>query len=196
MLRRRVVEPEWRPIGWKEPGEGPRRPFDDPDAKGWYFVGRRLYQGRKRFQISKREAARRAGISEALWRQLEAGGREINMEVFLPNPRPEHLYAVARAIDDDPALFFRAVEWDMPEGLTREILDDRLAHKITHLSERDRQVVEQLVDTLLKQPADDVDADLVPPESEAASPGGAGATRGRGEPAAPPGPSGPAPTPR
>ena len=86
----------------------PLRPFDDPDAKGWYFVGHRLYQGRKRFQISKREAARRAGISEALWRQLEAGGKELNGEVILPNPRPENLYAVAVAVAvaEDPALFF------------------------------------------------------------------------------------------
>ena len=155
MLRRRIVEPEWQPIGWTEPGHGPLRPFDDPEAKGWYSIGRRLYQGRKRFQISKREAARRAGISEALWRQLEAGGKELDGEVILPNPRPENLYAVAVAIDDDPTLFFSAVGLDMPEGITREILDDRLAHKITHLSNRDREIVDQLVDSLLKHADDD-----------------------------------------
>lgn len=133
------------------PEEGSTTHFDDPDAKAWYFVGQRLYQGRKRFQISKREAARRAGISESLWRQLEAGGREVGGRVVLPNPRPENLYAAARAVEEDPAILFADVGMQVPEGLDRSAPDDPLATKLARLNDRDRAIVEQLVDTMLAQ---------------------------------------------
>ncbi len=150
MLRLRPVEDEWKPVGWVDPGDGQTVGIEDPAARCWHFIGQRLYQGRKRFQISKREAARRAGISEALWRQLEAGGKDVGGHTILPNPRPENLYAAARAVDEDPELFFSEAGWQMPEPITRDIAEDRLAHKIRHLKERDRQVVEHLVDQMLE----------------------------------------------
>jgi transcriptional regulator with XRE-family HTH domain len=131
------------------PAEGEPTDLDDIEAKAWHFLGRRLYQGRKRFQISKREAARRAGISESLWRQLEAGGREVAGRVVPPNPRPENLYAAIRAVDEDPTVLFADVGMQVPEGLDRPTSDDPLTVKIAHLNDRDRAVVTQLVDSML-----------------------------------------------
>jgi len=51
---------------WQGTPEGFQALETDPERRAWAFIGDRLYQGRKKFQISKREAARRAGISEAL----------------------------------------------------------------------------------------------------------------------------------
>jgi transcriptional regulator with XRE-family HTH domain len=131
------------------PEEGDAASYDDLEANAWHFVGRRLYQGRKRFQISKREAARRAGISESLWRQLEAGGREVAGTVVLPNPRPENLYAAIRAVDEDPYVLFEDVGMQVPEGLDGPTAGSPLAEKVSRLNDRDRAIVEQLVDSML-----------------------------------------------
>ncbi len=133
------------------PEEGEALHFDDPDAKAWYFVGRHLYQGRKHFQISKREAARRAGISESMWRQLEAGGRVVQGEVVVPNPRPENLYAAVVAVGEDPAVIFEDVQMQIPAGLDGRVFDRRLSAKLEKLNERDLAIVEQLVDSMLEQ---------------------------------------------
>jgi hypothetical protein len=41
---------------------------------------------------------------------------------------------------------------EMPEAATREMSQDILAHKISHLSDRDRAVVEALVNSMLSNP--------------------------------------------
>lgn len=119
------------------------------DARAWHGIGRRLYLGRKHHQISKREAARRAGVSEALWRLLEDGGRMVDGRWVIPNPRPENLLGVVRAVGLNPESEFREADLPLPPSYVRETHDDRLAHKITHLSDRDRRIVERLVDAML-----------------------------------------------
>ena len=91
----------------------------DPERLAWAEIGRSLYLGRKRLQISKREAARRAGISEALWRQLEGGGEMMTTGTFLPNPRSDNLVAAALAVGEDPAEFFTRLGRDAPENIER-----------------------------------------------------------------------------
>ena len=61
------------PLPGEEDYHGPEVDVGSVDSQAWLGIGRRLYQGRKSRQISKREAARRAGISEALL--AAAGGR-------------------------------------------------------------------------------------------------------------------------
>lgn len=71
-------------------------------------VGQRLKA--KRGRMSKREAARRAGFSEATWRALELGVRRPAKGVEVPvNPTIGNLEAAALAVDEDPAELFRLV---------------------------------------------------------------------------------------
>lgn len=137
------------PLPGEEDYHGPEVDVDGVDYRAWARIGRLLYQGRKSRQISKREAARRAGISEALWRLLENGGRDVNARWVIPNPRPENLLAATLAVGMEPRIIFEEADLELPSSFIREMHDDRLAHKITHLSERDRTLVERLVDSML-----------------------------------------------
>ncbi len=136
------------PGSWQQTPEGAQALETDPERRAWTFIGDRLYQGRKKFQISKREAARRAGISEALWRQLEGGGEMVKPGLFLPNPRPENLAAAALAVDEDPEVFFEALGRDMPEGIER-FAGNGFTVRFNQLNHRDQYIVIQLVESML-----------------------------------------------
>ena len=116
----------------------------------WTQIGQHLWEGRKRLQMSKREAASRAGISEALWRQLEGGGKLVNGRVIKPNPRPENLYGALKAIGEDPKSAFALLHWDIPESLPTREYDDRLDAKLARLGEHDRRVIERAIDAMLE----------------------------------------------
>lgn len=82
----------------------------DHDDNPWRDVGWRLNQARRRMGLSKRAAARKAGLSEGLWRQLEAGVRKPMPDVTVPvSPRDYTLEAAARAVEVDPAELFAIV---------------------------------------------------------------------------------------
>ena len=120
--------------------------------KRWALIGSYLRIGRERAHLSKRAAARRAGISEGLWRHLEAGVKQLHGVAVLPNPRSENLVAAAQAVGQDPRVIFRAIgraAGPIPEF---EPADDSLQARIDRLNYRDRQLVEQLVDSMLQQP--------------------------------------------
>lgn len=142
-------DPMYSPLPGEEDYYGDSLDIDSVDYRAWGRIGRLMYLGRKSRQISMREAARRAGFSEALWRLLENGGRMVNGEWKPPNPRPENLLAAALAVGQEPSVFFEEADMELPKAFVREMHDDRLAHKITHLSERDREIVERLVDSIL-----------------------------------------------
>jgi transcriptional regulator with XRE-family HTH domain len=153
------------PLPDEEAYHGAAVDIDSADYRAWARIGRLLYQGRKSRQISKREAARRAGISEALWRLLEDGGRDVNAQWVLPHPRPENLLAATLAVGMDPQIVFEEADLQLPSTFAGEMHDDRLAHKITHLSERDRTLVERLVDSMLavaEPPPPGATSDLAP----------------------------------
>jgi len=136
------------PGSWQRTREGAEALETDPERRAWAFIGDRLYQGRKKFQISKREAAKRAGISEALWRQLEGGGEMAKPGIFLPNPRPENLAAAALAVDESPEVFFEALGRDMPEGIER-FAGNGFTIRFNQLNHRDQYIVIQLVESML-----------------------------------------------
>lgn len=70
--------------------------------------GRLLRDARETIGLSIRAAAREAGISEGLWRQLEKGQRGVGAGIVLPtNPRPSTVRAAARVVELDLA---RALE--------------------------------------------------------------------------------------
>lgn len=147
-IRGRRSSDEENPGSWQNTPEGYQALETDPERRAWAFIGDRLYQGRKKFQISKREAARRAGISEALWRQLEGGGAMVKPGLFLPNPRPENLVAAAQAVDEDPEVFFEALGKDVPEGIER-FAASGFTVRFNRLDHRDQYIVIQLVESML-----------------------------------------------
>jgi hypothetical protein len=136
------------PAAWQATPEGSEALNTDPERRAWTIVGRELYLGRKRFQISKREAAKRAHISEALWRQLEGGGAILTPGHFVPNPRPANLVAAANAVDIDPERLFDILGRDVPEGIEK-FAAGGFTVRFNLLKERDQLIVMQLVETML-----------------------------------------------
>lgn len=57
---------------------------------------------------SIRSASQRAGVDEALWRQVERGYRPSGGGQVVANPRDRNLEAIARAVGLDPAEVFAA----------------------------------------------------------------------------------------
>lgn len=127
-----------------------------PDTVGWRTVAETLGAARKRLRLSKRQAARRAGISEGTWRQLERGPTMEGGTLYVNQTRPENLFAASRAVGVDPAVVFGAFNEEVPEGLDFTPYDDRLTKKISQLDVRDRDIVERLVDAMLDQSVGDV----------------------------------------
>lgn len=135
--------------------------MSEMDAQEWRDkVGAALR--RARGQVSKREAARRAGFSEALWRQLETGEKSVAAGVVIPvSPRDETLEAAARAVGLDPADLFRLAgrKYHGPivpvvEGMS---VEDRLAAIERRLAEQDQRNdrIEQLLAELREQSSED-----------------------------------------
>jgi transcriptional regulator with XRE-family HTH domain len=124
----------------------------DNMRRRWALVGSYLRTGRERARLSKRAAARRAGISEGLWRHLEAGEKKVQGVTVFPNPRSENLVAVAQAVALDPRPIFRAIGRASGPIPDFEPADDSLEARIDRLNYRDRRLVEQLVESMLKQP--------------------------------------------
>lgn len=69
-------------------------------------LGDLLEHARERLSISKREAARRAGISEGRWRQIVSGQQRSGDAIIAVNPRRITVAAMARAVGvaEDEAL--------------------------------------------------------------------------------------------
>jgi transcriptional regulator with XRE-family HTH domain len=120
-----------------------------PETVAWRFVAETLTAARLRLRLSKRQAARRAGISEGTWRQLEKGPEFMNGVLYTNNTRPENLFAAARAVGVEPKVIFDAFAQEVPAGVDFTPYDDRLAKKISRLEVRDRDLVERLVDSMM-----------------------------------------------
>lgn len=125
--------------------------MDEPTAKA---VGAALGQARRALKISKREAARRAGISEITWRTYETGMRQVTSDYHVPvSPRDDKLEAAAKAVELDPAVVFKIAGRPYDGALSPAPAADgppaALSGKISRLSERDRRAVERLVDEML-----------------------------------------------
>ncbi len=62
-------------------------------------LGPDIRRAREELGIGKREAARRAGVSDTLWRNLERGFEVRQGEKFHNKHRPETVAKVARVVD-------------------------------------------------------------------------------------------------
>ena len=142
-------------------GQGGNRHADGVDeSQQWVEFGRWLVKQREEHGLRRRDAARRAKVSETLWRDLETGRKEaIGAIRLLPNPSADVLERVAGAldlpVDDVLARIGRPAHRPRPRRPSR--VDSArseegalLAVKLRRLSERDRAVVERLVDAMLE----------------------------------------------
>jgi transcriptional regulator with XRE-family HTH domain len=128
------------------------------ESRQWVEFGRWLVEQREERGLRRRDAARRAKISEALWRDLETGRKEaIGGIRLLPNPSQDVLERVASALDlpleDVLARVGRATSARRRlEPNAAKVDDDGslLSIKLRRLSERDRTLVESLVDGMLE----------------------------------------------
>jgi transcriptional regulator with XRE-family HTH domain len=139
-------------------GGGNRHAGRVDESRQWVEFGRWLVEQREERGLRRRDAARRAKISEALWRDLETGRKEaIGGIRLLPNPSQDVLERVAGAlelpVEDVLARVGRAKAGRRnltPASDAPKIDDDLLSVKLRRLSERDRILLERLVDAMLE----------------------------------------------
>lgn len=96
---------------------------------------------------SIRAVSRRAGVDEALWRQVELGYRKVAGMKVPANPRDRNLEAIARAVGLNPEEVFKAARREQTIHLP--IIDGTEAGRLNAVEERlDRieAVVEQLLE--------------------------------------------------
>jgi len=131
------------------------------ESQQWVEFGRWLAEQREQRGLRRRDAARRAKVSETLWRDLETGRKEaIGAIRLLPNPSADVLERVAGAlelpVEDVLARIGRPTRpprSSTSSGLGAPRAEDDgslLGIKLRRLSERDRTVVERLVDAMLE----------------------------------------------
>jgi len=131
------------------------------ESQQWAEFGRWLAEQREHRGLRRREAARRAKVSEAVWRDLETGRKEaIGGIRLLPNPSPAVLERLAGALEipleEILARVGRSTNGARQPTASagpsaRSELDaSTLGAKLRRLSERDRIVVERLVDAMLE----------------------------------------------
>ncbi|MDK8889213.1 helix-turn-helix transcriptional regulator [Corynebacterium ulcerans] len=65
-------------------------------------AGRLLQAAREQKGLSKRDAAKRAGISESRWRQIECGWKKTNGELIETRPTSLNLVKCAKAVGASP----------------------------------------------------------------------------------------------
>ena len=140
-------------------GGGNRHSGHVDESRQWVEFGRWLVEQREERGLRRRDAARRAKISEALWRDLETGRKEaIGGIRLLPNPSQDVLERVASAlelpVEDVLARVGRATSArrrlttaDAPKPDDDGSL---LSIKLRRLSDRDRTLIERLVDAMLE----------------------------------------------
>jgi transcriptional regulator with XRE-family HTH domain len=131
------------------------------ESQQWVEFGRWLAEQREQRGLRRRDAARRAKVSESLWRDLETGRKEaIGAIRLLPNPSADVLERVAGALElpvEDvlarigrPARPTRASADSTSGGSRSEDEGSLLAVKLRRLSDRDRTLVERLVDAMIE----------------------------------------------
>jgi transcriptional regulator with XRE-family HTH domain len=127
------------------------------ESQRWVEFGRWLTEQRELAGLRRREAAKRSKLSEAVWRDLETGRKEpIGGIRLLPNPSLEVLERVAKALGVPMEEVMKRVgRPPTPPRRARAQPDAQsavLAQKVARLAQRDRQLVELLVDAMLDHP--------------------------------------------
>lgn len=125
------------------------------DVGNWKSLGELLRRRRAELGLSRAKAAKAADISDTLWRHFEIGERQIGAGVSVPpNPRPETLTKIARALNLPVSALYEAIGWEAPPSAASEYPDGiaDLAAKIRRLDPEARAVVNGVIDQMLKKP--------------------------------------------
>jgi transcriptional regulator with XRE-family HTH domain len=127
------------------------------EAERWVEFGKYLREQRDRIGISRREAAKRSKVPEATWRDLEQGrGTNSYGGVrVLPNPGGEVLEKMATALEISNEDLMRHVgrltnQKRASSSGAAKTNASPLAQKVGRLGDRDRRLVESLVDQMLE----------------------------------------------
>ena len=144
-------------------GTGRRHAGSVDESQQWVEFGRWLAERREEKGLRRREAAKRAKVSEALWRDLETGRKEaIGAIKLLPNPSHDVLVRLAETlgvpVEDVLARIGRSTPRRPRRPATRhdaEVVDvgdaTTLGVKLRRLTDRDRDLIEHLVDGMLER---------------------------------------------
>ena len=129
------------------------------ESRQWVEFGRWLAEQREERGLRRRDAAKRAKVSEATWRDLETGRKEaIGGIRLLPNPSHDVLERVAGALEVPLETVLARIgrHESAHPSLSVATANGRSSHdgsgvaaKLRRLSERDRAMVEALVDAML-----------------------------------------------
>ena len=126
------------------------------EAERWVEFGLYLRQQRDNVGLSRREAARRSKVPESVWKDLENGHKTSYGGVrVLPNPGADVLDKIAKVLELSPEELSKHVgrfNSKPRSGSTATARDgvNVLTQKIARLGDRDRRVVEALVDQMLE----------------------------------------------
>jgi len=125
------------------------------EAQRWTEFGNFLRAQREKVGLNRRQAARRAKVAETLWRDLEAGYTTSYGGVrVLPNPGPDVLEQIAGALEitteDLTRHVGRITNRSKPITEVNRRGASALPQKVARLGDRDRRLVESLVDQMLE----------------------------------------------
>ncbi len=127
------------------------------ESQRWIEFGRWLVEQRERLGLKRRDAARRAKITESAWRDLETGRKDsIGGIKVLPSLSADVIERVAAALELSPEEVLEHVgrpprvpsnSSSLPTGGNSLSFTEKLAR----LSIRDRRLVERIVDGMLEE---------------------------------------------
>jgi transcriptional regulator with XRE-family HTH domain len=126
------------------------------EAERWVEFGIFLRQQRDKVGLSRREAARRSKVPETTWKDLETGQKTSYGGVrVLPNPGAEVLAKMATVLELEPEELSKHVGRTGTKSRSASTAASRdgvnvLTQKIARLSDRDRRIVESVVDQMLE----------------------------------------------
>ena len=125
------------------------------EAERWVEFGVYLRQQRDKVGLSRREAARRSKVPESTWKDLENGAKTSYGGVrVLPNPAPDVLAKMAGVLELSPEELGRHVgrltKTRSASTSTARDGANALSQRIARLSDRDRRLLESMVDNMLE----------------------------------------------
>jgi transcriptional regulator with XRE-family HTH domain len=125
------------------------------EGERWLQFGQFLRDQRDKVGLNRRQAARRAKVPESLWRDLEAGYTTSYGGVrVLPNPGPDVLEQIAAALEvtteDLTRHVGRITNRSKPVTEVSRKAGSGLPQKVARLGDRDRRLIESLVDQMLE----------------------------------------------
>jgi transcriptional regulator with XRE-family HTH domain len=117
------------------------------DAGEWAAFGHLLAERREQLGLNRRQAARRASITERAWKTLETGlGSTVGSVRILPSPTDDELARIAEALEMSTESLLGRLPGQLPAPPSAA---DSLAARIALLPPGDRALVDDLVSRLL-----------------------------------------------